>query len=331
MKLLPGASELDELQPLDDDERLMLVRGPTRCRNDNDEEAATELASLAGPFNGMTLCLVPCGKLVKLKLVSSPSQLLKQIREHGAMQALEELKEGAEITGAPLGEVDRVMSIFDIAFEHVERMRGHDNPRFVRAAEMASVMVRFAGLSAIPNFGSRPEDRGFRSPPSFLRKASFFRYAFHLDGREDWATRYLSSLEYGQPTQGPEPEPEPEPATAAAAAAVDPGLASVCELGFPEEAASAALAACSGDVQQAVESLLVAAAEPAVQRSADGKAFRFDIADFDPAARLGSANGWGGEEALASGMVWAIQFDTDNGPGAVLNREKATGSATRTV
>jgi hypothetical protein len=54
---------------------------------------------------------------------------------------------------------------------------------------------------------------------------------------------------------------EPEPA----AAVVDSALASVCALGFPEEAASVALAACSGNVQQAIESLLAAAAEPAVE------------------------------------------------------------------
>eukprot|EP01046_Picozoa_sp_COSAG06_P033025 COSAG06_NODE_3342_length_5481_cov_2.258826_1_plen_267_part_10 len=79
-----------------------------------------------------------------------------------------------------------------------------------------------------------------------------------------------------QEQQEQEPEPEPEADADAesdadpspelqpdSSAAANPALASVRALGFPEEAASAALAACGGDVQQAIESLLAAAAAPA--------------------------------------------------------------------
>ena len=183
MKDLPGASELDELEPLHDDERLILVRGATRCRNDNDEEAATELVSLAGPFKGTTLCLVPCGKLVKLKLIS-PSQLLKRVYEHGGIQTLEELKDSqeAKVNDIQLDEVDRFMSIFDISFEHVERMLNHDDADFVRAAKLASAIVKTSAV-----YSSAP-----------LSRLLLLRAAFHLDGREDWFTRYQP----GRPAEG---------------------------------------------------------------------------------------------------------------------------------
>ena len=83
----------------------------------------------------------------------------------------------------------------------------------------------------------------------------------------------------------PEPELEPEPEPAAAAAAVHPALASVCTLGFPEEAASVALAACGGDVQQAIESMLVAAAAEPLD-AVFAKAIALGMTDEEHVAKM---------------------------------------------
>eukprot|EP01052_Picozoa_sp_SAG31_P023166 SAG31_NODE_1890_length_6983_cov_7.615485_2_plen_1606_part_00 len=171
MKELPGASDLVELQPLEDDERLRMVRGDIPCPDTSDETAAKQLASRTGPFQGTTLCLVPCGKLVKLKL-ASPREILQRVLKDGPLKAVETLKEQNKITGAPLDEVDRFMSIFDISFEYVNRMLRHDNPDFVHAAELASAIVKTCAV-----YSSAP-----------LGRIVLLRAAFYMAKRRDWYT-----------------------------------------------------------------------------------------------------------------------------------------------
>ena len=93
---------------------------------------------------------------------------------------------------------------------------------------------------------------------------------------QDLAERLIGAAEKSTMTTAEdnddaEPEPELQPDIMSADAAVDPALASVRALGFPEEAASAALAACGGDVQQAIESLLEAPPQAAQKSKKKGK------------------------------------------------------------